>query len=331
MSIHIHNRLLSNRNILIISIVAIIVGFVFVNLLIFYFPRDNRINLNGITSMPIQSIPKITKNQVATTDLNIYNVAKAISKNGIPIVYAGPVSKLNDDYEATSDSFAQILDSKFMITSGQDKWLERKNSGLEKLQTLDLSNSITIKNKIPAIDLSFGNSQSSQTYDNQETLDYSYLMDENNLKISIENISNFLIQLDPTNKDKYFKNQIELTTQINNIETQFSNITLCNNSPIITNSVNLNYLAQKYGLELSVFKNFDPIRPEPNQIKYLSEFAKSKNTNSFFIDQKIPLVEYNNLKNSLGLEIYFISDFVYPDIADTLAKNLENLKKSQGC
>ena len=81
----------------------------------------------------------------------------------------------------------------------------------------------------------------------------------------------------------------------------------------------------------TIFANFDPTKPQPNQIKYLKEFAKSKNATSFYIDKKIPLVDYANLKKTLGLEIYYISDYTYPDILDTLAKNLENLKKSQSC
>jgi ABC-type Zn uptake system ZnuABC Zn-binding protein ZnuA len=330
MSIHISNKLLSNRSFVIICTTAVIVGFMFVNLLIFYFPRDNRINLNGLNSVSIQSISKEIKNQIATTDLSIYNITKAIAKDGISITYAGPTTKLNQDYEPSSNAFTEILTAKAFITTGQDNWLERKKSET-KFETLNLGQLIELKPKVPPINLSFGDEQKSQINEFQESLDYNYLMNENNLKISIDNIANFLIKIDPTGKDLYMKNQIELVTQITNIENQYSDITLCNKNPIVTNATNLEYLAQKYGLDISVFSNFDPTLPQLNQIKYLKDFAKSKNTTSFFVDKKIPLIDYTNLKNSLGLEIYYISDYIYPDIADTLTKNLENLKKSQGC
>jgi ABC-type Zn uptake system ZnuABC Zn-binding protein ZnuA len=330
MSIHISNKLLSNRSLLIICITAVIVGFVFVNLLIFYFPRDNRINLSGLNNVSIQSISKETKNQIATTDLSIYNITKTIAKDGILTTYTGPATKLNQDYEPTSNAFTEILTSKAFITSGQDNWLERKKSEI-KFETLNLGQLVELKSKVPPINISFGDEQNSGNIDPQDALDYNYLMDEGNLKIVIENIASFLIKLDPSNKDLYMKNQIELTAQITNIGNQYSDILLCNKTPIVTSATNLGYLAQKYGLEISVVSNFDPTKPEPNQIKYLKDFTKSKNTTSFFVDKKIPLIDYTNLKNSLGMEIYYISDYIYPDIADTLTKNLANLKKSQGC
>jgi zinc transport system substrate-binding protein len=330
-SIHISNKLLSNRNLIIICVVAVILGFIFVNLLIFYLPRDNRINLNGLNSISIQSIPKETKNQIATTDLSVYNIAKAITKDGISISYFGPVNKLNEDYETTNNNFNQILSSKALITNGQDTWLTRKQMDLGKVEILDLTKSIELKPKVSPINLSFGDEQSILNPDSQESFDYNYLINENNLKTAIENIANFLIKLDPDNKDLYLKNQIELITKVTNIENQYSDILLCSKAPIVTNATNLGYLAQKYGLDISVVSNFDPTKPEPTQIKYLKDFAKSKNTTSFFIDKKIPLIDFTNLKNSLGLEIFYVSDYIYPDIADTLTKNLENLKKSQGC
>ena len=332
-SIHISNKLLSNRNLTIISIVCIVVGFIFVSLLTFYFPRESRINLSSLNSISIQSISKQKNNQIATTDLSIYNITKAIAKDGISIIYAGPVDKLNQDYETTNNAFAQIFASTALITSGQDNWIERKKNEIDQIQILNLSQSIKLRPKYATIDIGFGTQSGQKNSENfgQEILDYNYIMNESNLKTTIENIAELLIKLDSKNKDLYLKNQIELITQISNIEKQYSIISLCNKSPIITNSTNLNYLAQKYNLEISIFSGFDPLKTDSNQIKYIKDFAKSKNTNSFFVDKKIPLIDYNNLKSSLGMEIYFISDYVYPDIADTLSKNLENLKKSQNC
>lgn len=326
---HITNKLISNRSLTIISIVSVLIGFIFVNLLLFYFPRDNSININFKSNQPII---EATKNQIVTTDLNVFNITKALAKNGISVTYDGPVNALNQDYQNTSNSFNNILNSKGFISNGQDTWFERLKSQTDQMEILDLSKFIEVKSKKPGIDISFGN-QSSQinSASNSGKLDYSYLMDEGNLKITIEKTANFLIKLDPDSKDKYYKNQVELNTQVSNIENRFTNITLCQKSPIITNSNNLSYLATKYGFELTMFSNFDPTKPQPNQIKYLKDFAKSKNITSFFIDKKIPIIDYTNLRNSLGLDIYFISDYTYPDVIDTLTKNLENLQKSQGC
>lgn len=331
-SIHITNKLFSNRSILFMCAIAVVVGFLFVNLLIFYFPRDNRINLNGLSNISIQSIATSTKNQIVTTDLNVYNIVKAIAKDGILITYAGSATKLNKDYQTNSNSFTEIFLSKGFITTGQDNWMENKQNELNKIQVLDLSKSIQVNPKLSTIDISFGNkNEENKLSQNTYTLDYNYIMSESNLKISIESITSFLIKIDSNNKDIYYKNQIELTTKIADIENQYSTILQCSKLPIITNSTNLTYLSQKYGLDITQFENFDATNPDSNQIKYIKEFAKSKNITSFFVDKKIPLIDYTNLKNSLGLEIYYISDYIYPDITDTLAKNLENLKKSQGC
>jgi ABC-type Zn uptake system ZnuABC Zn-binding protein ZnuA len=330
-SIHITNKLFSSRSFVIICAITIITGFGFVSVLIFYFPRDNRINLNGLNSISIQSLATETKNQVVTTDLGVYNITKSIAKDAIPVIYSGPSSKLNEDYQIASNVFTKVFASKALITNGQDKWLERKKLELNSTEILNLSQSLELQAQIPAIDINFGTQQNEQNNYVQETYDYNYLLDDSVLIKVIENISNFLTRIDPTNKDLYYKNQIELTAKVVDTQNQYSNILLCSKTPILTNASNLNYIAQKYGLEISMFKNFDPTNPQPNQIKYLRDFAKSKNVSSFFVDKKIPLVDYTNLKNNLGLEIYYISDYIYPDTVDTLTKNLENLKKSQNC
>jgi ABC-type Zn uptake system ZnuABC Zn-binding protein ZnuA len=331
MSIHISNKLLSNRNLIIICSVAVLAGFVFVNFLILYFPKDSRIDLNGLTNISIQSITNETKNQVATTDLGIYDIAKAIAKEGVLIIYVSPTKKLNEDFEDNNKAFEPIYISRAFITTGQDNWIDQKKDQLTNTEILDLSKAINLKPVLPAIDLGFGNTKDEQFNDQQQNLDYNYLLDESNLKIAIESIAQLLIKIDPSNKDLYFKNQIELTTQITNIETQYSTILSCNKIPIITNANNLNYLAQKYNLDLTSFANLDLTSLDQNQLKYIQDFTKSKNITSFLIDKKIPLIDYNNLKKNLGVEIYFISDYIYADVIDTLSKNLENLKKTQNC
>ena len=328
MSVHTNDKLVSDRNVLIIGITTVLVGFVFVNLLIFYFPRDNKIVLNDLS---IQPINQQTKNQVATTNQSIYNITKSIASGGIDIVYIDNSQKLNQDSGQNSNLFENILNSKALISDGSDSWLESKKSEItnRSLTVLDLSKSTKLTDKIAAINI--GNSDQLSTSPDFERLDYSYLLDEGNLKTTITQVSDLLVQIDPSNKDIYIKNQIELTTKIINIDNQYSQILYCSQHPIITNAKNLSYLASKYNIELSVVSNLDLLAPTSDQIKYLRDFAKSKNTTSFFVDKKIPLVEYNSLRNSLGLEIYYISDYIYPDIADTLQKNLENLKKSQAC
>jgi ABC-type Zn uptake system ZnuABC Zn-binding protein ZnuA len=327
MSIHISNKLFSNRSLLIACFVAVTFGFIFVNLLIFYFPRDNRIDLNGLDPTSIQPPTPATKNQVATTDLAVYNIAKLVAKDGLAVSFAADSKRLNQDFEFKDKAFSEIFGSKALITTGQDSWLTAKSDQLSKLEILDISKTVNLQTKSPAIDIGSSESNSGDS----QGFDYNYLLDDNSLQLSINEISNFLSKIDLGNKDLYLKNQVELTAQINYAQAQFANIKLCNKTPIISNSQNLNYLAQQYGLELSVVNGFDPTKPELNQIQYLQQLAKNKNSTSLFIDKQIPLIDYTNLKNSLGLEVLYISDYLYPDIVDTLTKNLQNLKTSQNC
>lgn len=331
MSVHISNRLLSNRNLVIICVATLLVGFVFANLLILYFPKDNRINLNGLSNITIETPSRATKNQISTTDLSLYNIATAVAKGGVTIIYTASSDKLNQDFEDTSTAFESVYSSKALITSGQDTWIERKKNQLGSLQILDLSKTIQLRPVRPAIDLGSGNQQTDQINSSNQDSDFNYVMNQNNLKIVIDNIANFLIKIDPSNTDIYSKNQTEMSIQITNLENQYSTILICDKTPIMAVASNLSYLVDKYQLDLTTFGGLDLTNLEPNQIKYLQDFAKSKNITSLVIDKKIPLIDYNNLKKSLVVEVYYISEYIYADVIDTLSKNLENLTKTQRC
>jgi ABC-type Zn uptake system ZnuABC Zn-binding protein ZnuA len=334
MSKHNNYRLINNRYLVIVCITALFAALLFVGSFIFLFPAGPKLSFNNIIDIGNINTEEQEKKtySIGVANVGLYNLVKIISKNSvIEVVNYGSTTDFNNSAMISKSIINDLTNSRGFISLGNDKWLDRL--GEIKLTKLNLDEGIALKDTIIKIQLDFSDVAvvSKEPPIVQDIKDYNYLLSPQYLGQSAALISDFLSEIDPAQKDLYNRNSTELIEKISKIATNYSELKNCANKSLISSADNLSYLTEGFAMDISVIGGFDPINVSSNQQKFLKEFLKSKNSTSLFINKKIPVKEFNELQNSLGVNVYFIDDYNDQDIIQTLNSNLEILKTAQNC
>jgi ABC-type Zn uptake system ZnuABC Zn-binding protein ZnuA len=329
MSIHISNKIISDKNIIVVIVISLALAFIFISLLILYFPRNYNFNVDNINDPNV--FKNIKKKEVSVTSGAILNIARILAK-GTTV----NIADLNQDQNFKNEkSFIGAVQSVGLVVESSDQIDSESRVNLENqgVIILDLSKNIDLKKKSPSINLDFGDvlASSSSITLQESVLDYSYLFNNKNLKNTIEEITIVLIKIDPDRADTFKSNSVDLLSEIETVLNQGKGFENCKVKNILTNTENLGYLDSLYDFEITVFSNFDPLNPSINQAKFIKSLAESKKVNSIFINKKIPLVDLENLKKILGLDVFYVDYYSSPDIVETLKNNLKIIKTAQDC
>lgn len=165
-------------------------------------------------------------------------------------------------------------------------------------------------------------------------------LDPQNMAEIATHTAEVLGQIDPDNADAFQANADQLTSQLNDLDSEYSSgLANCATTTFVTNHTAFGYLAARYGLDQVGISGLSPEEePSPARIAEVQQIAQDNDLTTIFYETAASPKVSETIASDLGL----VTDVLDPietlsddsqgnDYIDVMNSNLEALQKANGC
>ncbi|MDO8451281.1 MAG: zinc ABC transporter substrate-binding protein [bacterium] len=236
------------------------------------------IALIGILALALSLIGKVVPNRISRNtreekleiSVSFYPLAYIVSQiagDKAHVITITPAGAEPHDYEPSTRDIARIEQSDLLILNGV---------GLEAWGEKILSN---LKNKDTEVIVAADGLEI-------HTLDPHIWLDPVLANTVAANIARALIEIDPTNRSYYEKNQQNLGSELDSLDRAFrEELSQCLKKYIVTSHAAFGYIASRYGLEQISLSGLSPDQePSPRELASVVEFTKTHDISYIFIE-----------------------------------------------
>jgi zinc transport system substrate-binding protein len=228
------------------------------------------------------------------------------------------------DYQITTQDMLTLENADVLIINGAgmesfvDKAVERYNN----LKILNASDGIEI----------IKNDENAEQEENAHV----WVSITNHIK-QVENIRDYMMNIDPANADKYENNAEKYISKLNVLKTEIQNeLQNIENKDIVTFHEAFEYFANEFGLNVvAVIENEPGIEPSAGELADTIETIRNSKVNAIFIEPQYSRTSADVIANELGIKIYMLDPIVTGELnkneyINKMKTNLENLKEALG-
>ena len=240
--------------------------------------------------------------------------AEAIGKDKINVKVVVPEGTEPHDFEPKPRDMESISKAKVFIYNGlgAETWVDKT------LSALNNKNLITV--------------EASKGSDLIKTTDYDphTWLSLKEAKVETKNIKDALVKADPNNKDFYEKNYEDYSKKLDELYSEYKvKFDTVKNKNFVTGHAAFAYLCRDFGLEQKSVENmFAEGEPTPQKMKELTDFAKSNNIKTIFMEELASPKVSETLAKEVGAKvekIYTIES--KEDNKDYIQSMKDNLEK----
>ncbi len=257
---------------------------------------------------------KPEKIKVATTIFPLQDIVQNIAQDKIEVINILPSGASPHTFEVTPSQIKALEDTQIIFTIGHglDDWTKDITQSLEEMKIYSVDSNISFQEIKDHHGHDEKENQEEEGFhqDDEATsnLDPHYWLSFKNGKIIAANITDALIELDPSNKEFYFQNLKKYDQRIDQAFLEsFQKIEKLNQRELIVFHESWNYFVQDFNLEIvGVFEPTPGKEPSPQDLANLQKTVSEHNIKVIFSEPQLSPETIKPFVKDLELKLYVL-------------------------